>query len=358
MLEKYFEDNKLRLLEEVKTYNQKVKCIDDNGYLFFTNASSVKRGFSHNRIVYKENPFSIENIKTFLKNNGCEIELLSSTYNNNKEELLWKCKKCGSEFKLNWQNFLHSPRKFCSNCNRNRYKGEKYDIEYVRQKCSEFGLYKVDDEYIDARTPFTVIDKDGYFDKKCLSSIISGKTSIKFDAKNEFFCQNVNHWLEVNHYYSCKLLDKGYGSNKEKMTFLCSCGNEYKCYIGSVLYNNPPAIRCPRCRGIISNNELKVKQYLQHKRVKFVTQKKFEDCRLKKPLTFDFYLPDYNTCIEVDGELHYKKKMQTQEEFEALQKRDEYKNEYCKSHNINLIRIPYWNMYNKKYKKIINNILS
>ena len=39
---------------------------------------------------------------------------------------------------------------------------------------------------------------------------------------------------------------------------------------------------------------------------KFLTQHKFNDCKFKKPLPFDFYLPEYNMCIEFDGEQHFK----------------------------------------------------
>lgn len=32
----------------------------------------------------------------------------------------------------------------------------------------------------------------------------------------------------------------------------------------------------------------------------------YNECRLIYPLVFDFYLPDYNICIEYDGIQHFK----------------------------------------------------
>ena len=71
-------------------------------------------------------------------------------------------------------------------------------------------------------------------------------------------------------------------------------------------------------------------------------------------MPFDFYLPDYNICIEYDGELHYKSIdfYGGEEELMKQQNRDNIKTQYCKDNNITLIRIPYWDLNN------INKILS
>lgn len=68
---------------------------------------------------------------------------------------------------------------------------------------------------------------------------------------------------------------------------------------------------------------------------------------------YDFYLPDYNLIIEYDGEQHYMpvnfgendiKRME--EKLRTTQEHDKIKNDYCKKHNINLLRIPYWEKQN------------
>ena len=82
-------------------------------------------------------------------------------------------------------------------------------------------------------------------------------------------------------------------------------------------------------------------------------EKQFKDCRDKQVLPFDFYLPDYNLCIEYDGEQHFKevKWFGGKEGFEKRVKHDNMKNKYCEDNNINLLRIPYTEFEN------IENIL-
>lgn len=65
-------------------------------------------------------------------------------------------------------------------------------------------------------------------------------------------------------------------------------------------------------------------------------------------MPFDFYLPDYNTCIEYDGELHYKAVdyFGGDDALSNTKCRDEIKTQYCKENNIKLIRIPYWEFDN------------
>lgn len=59
-------------------------------------------------------------------------------------------------------------------------------------------------------------------------------------------------------------------------------------------------------------------------------------------MRFDFYINEDNYLIEYDGEQHFK---DTNGFFkttlEEIQKRDIFKNQWCKENNIPLIRIPY-----------------
>ena len=61
-------------------------------------------------------------------------------------------------------------------------------------------------------------------------------------------------------------------------------------------------------------------------------------------MRFDFYLPDYNRLIEFDGEQHYHANggWSNENNLALVQERDKIKNEYALSHNIPLVRIPYW----------------
>lgn len=62
------------------------------------------------------------------------------------------------------------------------------------------------------------------------------------------------------------------------------------------------------CGCLVSKGEEKINFILQELKIKFNTQKTFNDCinpKTNTKLRFDFYLPDYNCCIEYDGKQHY-----------------------------------------------------
>lgn len=75
--------------------------------------------------------------------------------------------------------------------------------------------------------------------------------------------------------------------------------------------------------------------------IKYIREHTYPDCKHVKLLKFDFYLPDYNVLIEFDGEQHYKvvPLYGGEDGYKIRVLRDEIKNEYCKSHNIPLLRI-------------------
>ena len=113
---------------------------------------------------------------------------------------------------------------------------------------------------------------------------------------------------------------------------------------------------CPICKE--SKGGKRIRIILNKNNIIYETQKTFKECTYKKKLKFDFYLPNYNICIEYDGEQHYKS-FEYFGGIEALkirQKRDKIKNEYCKENTINLIRIKYNDNIENKINKLLNDI--
>ncbi len=95
---------------------------------------------------------------------------------------------------------------------------------------------------------------------------------------------------------------------------------------------------CPSCN--ISQGERRVQTFLINNNIKFINEYTFEDCINIRKLPFDFYLPDYNICIEYDGKQHYIKVDTWWTE--DLERNDVIKTKYCEDNGIKLIRIPYW----------------
>lgn len=107
---------------------------------------------------------------------------------------------------------------------------------------------------------------------------------------------------------------------------------------------------CPICKE--SYGEGEVRKYLKIYKILFKYNFRFEDCRDKRELPFDFYLPEYNICMEYQGIQHYgitlKNFQITDKQFESNRKRDQIKRDYCYEKGIKLIEIPYWDFKNIK----------
>ena len=67
---------------------------------------------------------------------------------------------------------------------------------------------------------------------------------------------------------------------------------------------------------------------------------------------FDFYIPSINGVIEYDGEFHYQKIKNLNNDPKYQQQNDIIKDQFCLMNGIKILRIPYWE------KKNIESILS
>jgi hypothetical protein len=101
----------------------------------------------------------------------------------------------------------------------------------------------------------------------------------------------------------------------------------------------------------LSLGEERIRKFLIRANIEFEEQKKFDNCININLLPFDFYITEFNTCIEYDGIHHFKpvKYFGGLERFKYTKKNDLIKNNFCIENNIRLIRIPYF-----KIKKIDN----
>ena len=95
---------------------------------------------------------------------------------------------------------------------------------------------------------------------------------------------------------------------------------------------------CPYCKR--SKGEEQLNEFFIKNNIVFEREKTFDECKNIKKLQFDFYLPDFNTCVEYDGVQHYKPSF-GEKQFLYLKNNDNIKNDFCLEKNINLIRIKY-----------------
>lgn len=119
----------------------------------------------------------------------------------------------------------------------------------------------------------------------------------------------------------------------------CDCGNIVIKDSNGLRSGNTKSCGCLKSLG-----EQKIHSILQNNNLLFVKEKTFKDCISNQGgnLYFDFYINN-QYLIEYDGIQHFQSVGGWSNKDKVLQnqKRDKIKNEYCKTHNIPLIRIPY-----------------
>jgi very-short-patch-repair endonuclease len=135
----------------------------------------------------------------------------------------------------------------------------------------------------------------------------------------------------------------------------------HKCTVCGCLWNGSPdnilrGYGCPECN--LSKGEKEIKSYLIHHHINYIPQYTFHDCKNIHVLPFDFYLPDYNLCIEYDGIQHFKpiEYFGGEATFKETVMRDSIKTNYCILNNIYLLRIRYDTNVTEELDRYFNNI--
>ncbi len=152
-----------------------------------------------------------------------------------------------------------------------------------------------------------------------------------------------------------ELLDGSNKFNRRMYKCKCDCGNEIVVPSSSLTTNHTLSCGC-----LTSYYNMYIDKLLDDMNVEHISEYSVNINGVQ--YRFDFYLPKYNLFIEYDGSQHYvisrfcgDNKEQNEQILLKTQKRDSIKNEYCKTNNINLLRIPYWE--SKNIETIISNHL-
>ena len=280
---------------------------------------------------------------------------IKGEYINSKKKVLCECT-------IHNEEFYSEPRKLgegvcgCKKCKRDKLiqRNLLTHEEFVEKLKSLHPEIEVIGKYINSTTPiklFCTIHNHYFYE--------SPNTYLY--KKKQACCPLKNVQTKTEEEFQKELYDRYKGSIQSLELYKGYFEKiQFKCLIHDITWNSIPANvlkgkGCPKCNA--STNEIEINNYLDENKYFYIYQKRFDNCKDKKPLPFDFYLPELNTVIEYDGEGHYlerfyeNKTKNPNELLKLTQYHDEIKNNYCKENNINIIRIPYWN------KKDIKNIL-
>jgi len=357
-VERRFKKKGLKLLEKkYKNNHQLLDCESELGYRYNFNVNELDN-VKFNKLVYTRNKWSLYNIEKFIINNNINVQLVSKKYKNSREPLAFRC-RCGKVYNSSWDDFQGRRRYFCSEC-MNLERSKRLDFDFVKKEYQKMGLRVLDGQvYKTNRDLLECETEDGYRVFKSYTNLY--KTikknifSYKYNKKN--YVYNVNNYLKLNNINS-KCIDLFDYKISEKgqywISLECECGDVFKSCIDYIRTGN---YKCSKCYNFVSKGELKIVEILTNNNINFIQQYKFKDCISKRCLPFDFYLPEYNICIEFDGIQHHEAVTHFggEESFKSTQERDNIKEEYCKNNNIKLIRIPYFEL--KNIEKILLNEL-
>lgn len=137
----------------------------------------------------------------------------------------------------------------------------------------------------------------------------------------------------------------------------CDCGNIAYVSQGN-LTNGTASCGCSRSKG-----EQQIIVYLQSHNISYKKEAEFEGCvnpKTKKSLRFDFYLPEYETCIEYNGQQHYVpvEYFGGEEKFISQKENDTLKEKFCRDTNKKLFIIKFDEDINQRLSELFERILN
>lgn len=355
--------------EEEYINTQQNICCEKDGLKSWCSVVDIthKQGKSTSKRFFSLfNPFWKENMEMFIKKKDPNAEILGIeiiTKSKHKRVLITMRCKCGTVFSKTWDNL--QTLTYVSECNKcaikNRGKSHRKDKQEALKLFRAKG-YKIlnepefflRDEYLE------VEDEDGYRGFISYNRLKSGRQIAILDVRTnkKYYIYNANLYAQTRGIKSevidfCD--DKKW--TRQGIKCRCQCGDIFTTSVSS-FFNGKTT--CDKCAKSSSRYERIVKQFLDDNSVRYIYQYRINSCKDVIPLPFDFWVEKNQGLIEVDGEGHFKpcnfnqiSNEDAQKSFEATQKHDAIKNEYCRQWNIPLLRISYKDIQDGTYKEKI-----
>jgi hypothetical protein len=275
-------------------------------------------------------------IKRAVNKHGNRYDYSKVNYKNISEKVIIICPIHGAFKQSPISHLLHKGCPFCSGKRNNtgffikraiKRHGVTYDYSRVL--------------YVNVKTPVLIVCKKHGSFKQLPANHLKGHGCPRCRAErlaNKFKMSNDEIIAKARkvhgNFYVYDFLDQP-KNNREKIKIICPVHGGFLQKINSHLMGSG----CPKCK--MSKGEIKVSEYLKTRNIKYVFQKRFNSCKKTHMLPFDFFLPDYNACIEFDGDQHRKEvhRFKGGGNFKKIQEHDRIKNIWARDNNISLIRI-------------------
>lgn len=289
-----------------------------------------------------------------------QMKILTTEIFNAKTRVKCECKKCGYQWKTTAQKLILR-KSGCGRCHGAVKFDNKYFLERIK---NENPTILPLESYINDRTPLKCrclvcgnewkIAPTKLHQGEGCPQCFRKKISSQYSKSHDLFVR------EMKDVDPTIIILTQYKNTKTKVRCKCQvCKHEWSATPANLLKYRG----CPECSS--SHGERRIHHYLKTHGIQYVSQKVFDECKDKRPLRFDFYLPQLNMVIEFDGEQHFhpvkfsyyalsKKTIQSQ--YEDIVRKDNIKNKFCKENDIAILRIPYWDY--KNIEKILEKQIS
>ena len=374
------------LIDEIHAnYYSKYTIKDNDGFYYLNVLDNLLMGKIPSKF-HGLNPYTIQNIKLWLKLNKKPFILLSKIYKNNSDNLLFKCLKdnCGEEFDSNW-NHISGNNRGCPYCSSQKLgllnclatKNPELAKEWhstLNGDLTPYDIFPTHNEHVwwqCSKNPKHVwkTNINDRYSKKTGCPYCAGK--LASEDYNLLVC-NPKLCEEWDYKKNDKRPEDYTPGSGEYAWWKCKeCNHSW--YIKINNRNHKNGSGCPECNK--SKGEKKIDEVLiirdwtkisqenfdkledknKYNKNYFITQKEFDGLigTGRGLLRYDFYIPKLNLIIEYDGEFHFRIIKYKNESIEQAKNRynkqqvhDRMKNKYAMNNDIQLIRIPYWEFDN------------
>lgn len=258
-------------------------------------------------------------------------------YKNCTTPVLHKCNLCGHEWYSTPSNILNSTG--CLKCSRHLIRTENEYVEDLSQINPQIELIG---EYVNMKTKALHRCKTHDYCWNVLPDSIMNGSGCPLCCKEKIssaLSKTHDQFVEELKLANPDTICVGaYTNSYTNVEVQCKkCKKTWEAIPSNLLTGHG----CPICHRSVG--EEVIAEWLTEHDIEFIPQKRFKDCKDKKPLPFDFYIPSENVAIEYDGEQHFKPITfwGGENNYDYVVKHDAIKTKYCEDNNITLLRINY-----------------
>jgi hypothetical protein len=281
-------------------------------------------------------------VKTSFKEEG--YELLTETYDNNKQKLEYVC-KMEHRHRVTWAGWGTSRKVRCPYCANNA----KLNIEFIRAEFKKEGYILLTTVYKNAHQKLEYICPRGHKHSVRWNNWKQGGRCPCFSNNTKLNIESIRAEFAKEGYI---LLTKVYKNAKQKLEYICPRGHRHS--VNWENWNSKAKQRCPKCNNNhVSKWEKVVKKFLDKLNIDYISNDRTQLVNFDtgRSLELDIWFSQLNKAIECNGTYWHSLKKAVV--------RDKIKQQLCKDQGIDLLVITNeeWNKDTDKCKKKIQGFL-